>query len=141
MLREYELTIIGSTQLPEEERLALFSRYESIVTADGGEVIRKSDWGTRKLAFSMDKQFRGHYVHYDLTAKPENLAEAERLMRIDDYILRYMSVRVGENVDVEARKAEIAKQEALAAASKDVRERSERSERGSGGDRRKAAKA
>ena len=127
MLREYELTLITSTQLSDAESKKLFEKYESILCTDGGQMIRKDDWGTRKLAFPMNRHFRGHYTHYDLTTKPEQLAEAERLMRIDDHVLRYLSIRIGENVDVEKRKAEIAKAEAEAQAARQKEEQESRS--------------
>lgn len=115
MLREYEFTMIANGQLPDEEMKKLVQKYEKIILGDKGEVIKKDVWGTKKMAFPINKNFRGHYVHYDLTSDPKDLAEAERLMRIDEDVLRYMSVKLGENVDVNERKAEIAKAEAEAA--------------------------
>ena len=126
MLREYEFTLITNTQLSEDDSKKLFDKYESILCADGGQIIKKDDWGARKLAFPMKKHFRGLYTHYDLTTKPEHLAEAERLMRIDDNVLRYLSVRIGEDVDVEQRKAEIAKAEAEAPAARQREEQEAR---------------
>ena len=119
MLREYELTVIANAHLPEETSKQVFEKYESIILEGGGEVIKKSDWGTKKLAFPINKHFRGRYVHYDLTSNPDNLKQAERLMRIDDNILRYLSIRIGEDVDVDERKAELAKLEAKAAAQRE----------------------
>lgn len=119
MLREYEITMIANPQLSEEGSRELFEKYETMILADGGEVVRKSDWGTRKMAFPIGKHFRGHYMHYDLTAKSENLQKAERLMRIDESVLRCLSVKVGENINVDDRKAELAKLEAQAAAQKE----------------------
>ena len=115
MLREYEFTFITNSQLSDEDTKKLLEKYETILAADGGQVIKKDDWGTKKLAFPIKKHFRGRYVHYDLTCKPKHLAEAERLMRIDDNVLRYLSVRSAENVDGDVRKAQIAKLEAEAA--------------------------
>lgn len=115
MLREYEFTLIANAQLNDEDSTKLLEKYESIMLADGGQIIKKDRWGTKKLAFPINKHFRGHYVHYDFTAMPKNLAEAERLMRIDEDVLRYLSIRIGEDVDVDERKAEIAKAEAAAA--------------------------
>ena len=112
MFREYEVTLIINAVLPEEECKKVCKKYEDILLAEGGEVIKKDAWGVRKLAFPINRQFRGYFVHYDLAALPANLAEAERLMRIDDNVLRYLSVRLGEGVDVEERKAELAKIEA-----------------------------
>ena len=115
MLREYELTVIANSQLSEDDAKKLQQKYEAILANDGGQIIKKDDWGTKKLSFPIKKQFKGRYVHYDLTCLPVHLAEAERLMRIDENVLRYLSVKIGENVDVDKRKAEIAKLEAEAA--------------------------
>jgi len=118
LLREYEFTIISNAQLNEQDTDKLLDRYEKIFTAEGGEVIRKDSWGSKKLAFGMKNHYRGIYTCYDYVGTPANLAETERLMRIDDDVLRYMSIRLGQDVDVEERKAEIAKAEAKAAAAK-----------------------
>lgn len=109
MLREYEFTYISRADLSETDKNQLMEKYENLLIKDGGEVLKKDDWGVRKLAFPMKKQFRGHYHHYDYIGKSENLAEVERLMRIDDNVLRFMSVKLGEKVDPVARKAELAK--------------------------------
>jgi small subunit ribosomal protein S6 len=115
VLREYEITVIINGQLSEDDSKKVQAKYENILLADGGEIVKKNDWGVRKLAFPMKSQHRGHYLSYDLTTKPEHLAEAERLMRIDDNMLRYLSVKIGENINVADRKAELAKFEAQAA--------------------------
>ena len=121
MLREYEMTIVASAQMPEDMSRQLFDKYESLMLADGGEIVRKMDWGVKKLAFPMKKQFRGRYMHYDLTGKPEHLQRAEHLMRIDDNVLRYMSIKLGDaNFDLANRRAELAKQDAQIAAQKEA---------------------
>ncbi|MEZ4742567.1 MAG: 30S ribosomal protein S6 [Bdellovibrionota bacterium] len=118
VLREYEFTFITNPHLNDQDTEKLLSKYEKILLEGGGQVIKKDNWGTKKLAFGMKGHYRGVYTHLDYVGKSENLAEAERLMRIDDDVLRYLSIRLGENVDVEVRKAEIAKAEAKAAAAK-----------------------
>jgi len=112
MLREYELTVIARGDLPEGESAKLLTRYEKLMEKDGGEILKRDDWGLKKMSFVVKKQARGHYVSYDFVGQSENLSEIERLMRIDDNVLRYLSVRVGENVDVAARKAQLAKEAA-----------------------------
>jgi small subunit ribosomal protein S6 len=109
VLREYELTIIARADLPESEGTKLLGKYEKLMTAEGGEILQKSSWGVKKLAFPMKKSFRGNYVNYDFIGTPANLAEMERLMRIDDDVLRYMSVYIGQNVNVATRKEQLAK--------------------------------
>lgn len=115
MLREYDFTVITRGDLPEGESAKVLSTYEGLMTRDGGEILKRDDWGSKKLAYPVKKQFRGYYVNYDFVGSPASVAEMERLMRIDDNVLRYLVVRLDENtdghVDVEARKAELAKQE------------------------------
>lgn len=124
MLREYELTIIARADLPESESSKLIGKYEKLMTSDGGEILQKNNWGTKKLAFPMKKAFRGNYVNYDFIGTAGNLAEMERLMRIDDDVLRYMSVYIGQNVNAAKRKEELAKQAAAAReAANEFRER------------------
>lgn len=118
MLREYEFTFIAKADLPEADKTKLFSKYETLLT-EGGEMVKRDDWGVKRLAYPIAKQFRGHYMHFDFVGKTENLAECERLMRIDENILRFLSMKIGENVDVEARRAELAKRTAARYEQKD----------------------
>lgn len=120
MRREYEFIIIVNAQLSEEETKKLQDKYESIFLANDGDVVTKSDWGVKKLAYPINKEFRGRYLFYDFIGNPKNLEEAQRLMRIDEKILRYLLVRVGEDADVDARKAELAKAEAAVAAQRQL---------------------
>ena len=119
MLREYDFTIITRGDLPEADHKKLVEDYENLMTADGGQVLKRDDWGMKRLAFPMKKAFRGHYINYDFLGLPDNLAEMERLMRIDDNVLRYMLVRLSGDakkpIDVEARKAEIVEADKKAA--------------------------
>ncbi len=109
MLREYEFTVIIKGELSDADRLKSLDKYEAILLQDGGQVIQKNDWGVKKMAFPIKRSYKGHYVNYDLTTTSAHLIEAERLMRIDDNILRYLSVKIGEDVDIEERKVELAK--------------------------------
>lgn len=111
MLREYEFTMILKPDLLDENLRATQSKYENLFTKDGGQIIKKDSWGVKKLQYPIKKTFRGNYTIYDFVGTPQNLAEVERLMRFDENVLRYMSVRLGEDVDVEKRKVEIQKAE------------------------------
>lgn len=109
MLREYEFTVITRNDLPDADRAKALEKYEELFLKDGGEFIVKDEWGSRKMAFPMKKQFRGFYTHYDMTSNPENLKEAERLLRIDENILRYLLIKTHDKVDVAARREELEK--------------------------------
>lgn len=120
MLREYDFTIITRGDLPEGENAKVLANYERLMVDGGGEILKRDEWGIKRLSYPIKKAFRGHYVNYDFVGTPESMAEMERLMRIDDNVLRHLTVRVDEEAqgitDIEARKAEIAKVE------KDARE-------------------
>jgi small subunit ribosomal protein S6 len=116
LLREYEFTVIAKSDLADGAKAKFFERYEELMTRDGGEILRTEDWGVRKFAFPIKKQHRGLYRIYDFIGKSENVHEMERLMRLDDGVLRYMSLNIGEGVDPVARKAQLAKEAAAAAA-------------------------
>ena len=107
MLREYEITVITKPQASAEELKKLMERYETLFQADGGDIIRKEDWGQKKMAHAIKKSFKGHYLHYDLNTTSENLKEAERLMGLDEEVLRHLTIRLGESADVEKRRIEL----------------------------------
>ena len=111
LFREYEFTLITNGQMTEADTNTVLEKYENLLTAEGGEILKKDVWGSRKLAYPIKKQYRGHYVCYDLVAAPASIAEAERLMKIDDNVLRYLNVKLADEVNVDERKAELAKAE------------------------------
>lgn len=114
MLREYDFTIITKGDLSEGDTAKVLTGYEGLMTAEGGEILKRDDWGNKKLAYPIKKSFRGTYVNYDFVGSPKSVAEMERLMRIDDNVLRYLVVRLDEqegDIDISARKDELAKQE------------------------------
>lgn len=115
MLREYDFTIITKGDLPEGDNLKVLQGYEALMALEGGEILKREDWGSKRLAYPIAKSFRGNYVNYDFVGAPSSVAEMERLMRIDDNVLRYLVVRIDEEsegtIDIPARKEELAKEE------------------------------
>lgn len=114
LLREYEFTLVAKADLPDSEKQKVFAGYEEILKRGGGELIQRNDWGAKRLAYPIRKHFRGHYVFYDAASTPENIAECERLLRIDENVLRFMVVKIDDEVDIAARKVELAKAAAAA---------------------------
>tara|TARA_A100001015_G_scaffold219186_1_gene246481 strand:+ start:3422 stop:3802 length:381 start_codon:yes stop_codon:yes gene_type:complete len=112
--REYELTIISAVQRAEAQHKELLDKYEKIFLANNGEIIDRKDWGVKKLCSPINKHYRAQYTFYDFSGDSSQLKEMERLMNIDENILRYMLIQTGQNVDVDKRKAAIAKAEAKA---------------------------
>ncbi|MCG8468222.1 MAG: 30S ribosomal protein S6 [Gemmatimonadetes bacterium] len=92
-MRDYEIVyIFRSTFSPEEVETKL-ERYHGILTdGGGGEISALVQWGRRQLAYPIDKQTNGHYVVAQFTARPERLAELERVLKLEDDLLRYLVV-------------------------------------------------
>ncbi|MCY4381037.1 MAG: 30S ribosomal protein S6 [Proteobacteria bacterium] len=99
MLREYEFTLITSSKLSEYDRESLLNKYENMIVADGGALLNKDEWGLQKLAHPIKKQFRGYYVCYQFAALPTSIHEAERHLKIDQNILRYLNIKLSGSHD------------------------------------------
>ena len=68
-----------------------------IVEAEGGSVVKLEDIGIRKLAYKINKLSEGHYVLFEIEGSGREIAELERRMRVNDAIIRYITVRVDED--------------------------------------------
>lgn len=102
ILNEYETIYITRPDLAEEELKRVATRLDTIVESFTGTIIAKEDWGVRKLAYLIKKQARGHYLYLNFVATAPCILELERIIRIESEVIRYITVRLGENVDVEA---------------------------------------
>lgn len=68
-----------------------------LVEKEGGTVIRMDDMGIRTLAYPINKKSEGYYVLYEIEGTGQEIAELERRMRVNDMIIRYITVRVDED--------------------------------------------
>jgi small subunit ribosomal protein S6 len=69
----------------------------ALVQTEGGNVVRTDDIGRRRLAYPINKKDEGYYVLFEIEGSGQEIAELERRMRVNDAILRYMTVRVDED--------------------------------------------
>ncbi len=107
-MRRYETIFIIPADLPEDETNALIDRYRSLFTKNKGTVVKVEKWGKRKLAYEIEKQTRGYYVLMDLVSEHAAVTELERNFKIDDKILKFMTVKKAHQVDLAAIEKEIA---------------------------------
>jgi small subunit ribosomal protein S6 len=107
-LRRYETILIAHVDLSEDELSGLITRYGGIVTAQKGILVKVERWGKRRLAYMIGKQARGFYILIDYAGVSEMVNELERNLKIDDKILKFMTVLKAEKVDREALEKEIA---------------------------------
>ena len=92
-MRDYEIVYIFRSSLTSEEIEAKLERYHAVITADGpGEITASVHWGKRQLAYPIQKQPNGYYVVAQFTSEPDPLREFERVLKLEDDILRYLIV-------------------------------------------------
>jgi small subunit ribosomal protein S6 len=68
-----------------------------LVEKEGGEVVRMDDIGLKNLAYPIQKKDTGHYVLFEINGTGQEILELERRMRVNDMIMRYITVRVDED--------------------------------------------
>ncbi len=100
-MRRYETIYILRPTLGEEEISTTIENTNTIITEDGGVIIETDKWGMRKLAYPIEKEAQGFYVYNDYAGTPAAISEMERKFRIDDSVLRYMTIKTSDSMTVE----------------------------------------
>ena len=90
----YESIFIARQDISGAQVEALADTLTQLVTDNGGEVKKREYWGLRNLAYRMRKNRKGHYVLLNIDAPPAAIAELERTMRINEDVIRYLTIRV-----------------------------------------------
>jgi len=108
-MRRYETVIISDPDLSEEARTALFEKFKEIISQRGGEVIVLDEWGTQRLAYTIKKKPRGFYSRVDYCGTGKSVDELERFCRIDDRVMKYLTVMLEEDTTPERIREEIAR--------------------------------
>lgn len=114
-MRRYETILIAHADLSEDELSALIARYEAIIAARKGIPVKVERWGKRKLAYLIRKQSRGFYVLVDYAGESATVNELERNLKIDDKVLKFMTIQKADQVDPAALDKELAEAAAAAA--------------------------
>ena len=107
-MRRYETIMITDPDLSAEQREPIFKRVEDVISQESGYLALTDDWGARKLAYEIKKKQRGYYTRFDFCGTAAAVDEMERFFRIDDRVLKYMTVLLDKNADIEKIKEEIA---------------------------------
>ena len=107
-MRRYETIIIIDPDLSDEGCAPIFDRLKGLIKTYDGLLINTNDWGIKKLAYEIKKKSRGHYVRFDFCSKVTMIHEMEHFFRIDDNILKFMTIILDRMADIEAIKLTIA---------------------------------
>jgi small subunit ribosomal protein S6 len=90
----YENVFIARQDISGAQADALADTFTQLIADQGGEVKKRENWGLRNLAYRMNKNRKGHYVLLNIDAPAPAIAELERTMRINEDVLRYLTIRV-----------------------------------------------
>lgn len=121
-MRRYETIFIVRPNVGEDEIEAITSRTTSTIENDGGTIFRINNWGLKKLAYLIKKENQGYYVYLDFAGSPVSIAEIERLFKIDDRVLKYLTVKLADSCDPEAVKEQLAQEESASASAEEGEE-------------------
>jgi len=116
-MRHYETTYILRPNLGEDQFTEIIKRTNAIVTDDDGSIIDIDRWGIKTLAYEIKKETQGYYVNMNYAAHGTTVAEIERIFRIDDRLLRYLTIKLADAIDeagIDTIKEQIATQAAAA---------------------------
>jgi len=90
----YENIFIARQDISGAQVDALTDSFTQLVADNGGEIKKREYWGLRNLAYRMRKNRKGHYVLFNIDGPPAAIAELERTMRINEDVIRYLTIRV-----------------------------------------------
>ena len=124
-MRRYETIYILRPTLGEEEINRVVESTNAILALDGGKIIAFDKWGVRKLAYLIKKESNGYYVFCDYGTDPANVMEMERKFRIDDAVMKYMTVKIADTIDAEGITAARSEYEAAKVAAAELAKKEE----------------
>ena len=111
-MREYETTFIVQPEISDEGSQSILTKLDGILDAGGADRLMCEDHGKRKLAYEIDKFHKGHYRILRYLDDGQVVKPLERIMRLDESVLRFLTIVVSEDVvDIEARKSQAAEDE------------------------------
>tara|TARA_B100000963_G_C22357748_1_gene550177 strand:- start:214 stop:597 length:384 start_codon:yes stop_codon:yes gene_type:complete len=90
----YESVIIGRQDLTPGQFDTLVDKFISVLESLKGEIKKKENWGLRNLAYKISKNRKGHYSLLNIDGPPEAILEYERLMRLDEDVIRFLTIKI-----------------------------------------------
>ncbi len=92
-MNKYELAVVVSAKIEDEDRAATIEKVKGYITRFGGTVTEVEEWGKKKLAYEIQKMREGFYYFIRFEADAACPAEVERRVRIMENVIRYLCVR------------------------------------------------
>ena len=98
-MRLYESVFIARQDITSAQVEAMADDFAEIITSAGGSIKKREYWGLRSLAYRIKKNRKGHYVMFNMETGPEALREYERIMGLNEDILRFLNLNIKEIED------------------------------------------
>ena len=95
-MRLYESVFIARQDITSAQVEAMADEFAKIITSAGGSIKKREYWGLRSLAYRIKKNRKGHYVMFNLETGPEALREYERIMGLNEDVLRFLNLNIEE---------------------------------------------
>ena len=90
----YESVIIGRQDLTPGQFETLLEKFIAVIQSFKGQIKKRENWGVRNLAYKINKNRKGHYTLLNIDGPPEAIQEYERLMRLDEDIIRFLTIKI-----------------------------------------------
>lgn len=97
-MRNYEVVFVAAPTLASEELEGFINHIQTVVESKNGKVVKVDNWGKKSLAYKIKRFREGYYVVLNIEGDGSAIAELERRFRVTDYIIRYISVRIDEDL-------------------------------------------
>lgn len=97
-MRTYEVVFIAAPTLTAEELEAFIGQMKSVVEGKDGNVVRVDNWGKKSLAYRIARHREAYYVVFTIEGGGAAIAELERRFRVTDFVMRFLSVRIDEDL-------------------------------------------
>ena len=98
-MRLYESVFIARQDITSAQVEAMADEFAEIITSAGGSIKKREYWGLRSLAYRIKKNRKGHYVMFNMETGPEALREYERIMGLNEDVLRFLNLNIEEIED------------------------------------------
>ena len=98
-MKRYETIYIVNPNLDADSVKEVTVKFSDLIKRLKGYIVRVNEWGKRKLAYEVKRFDRGYFVVLDFCGLPGVVQELERGLKLDDRVLLYLTVKIGEDVD------------------------------------------
>ncbi len=115
-MRKYETVVISDPDLQDQTRTELFDKIRNIIARENGIFLDLDDWGSKKLAYEIRKKLRGHYACLTYGGTGDLVKELERNLRLNDDVMKFMTILISDDVTAESLAQELQDAEAAKAA-------------------------